>query len=364
MTLQEHTKKILQLLASNKNVLLVGPPATGKSKLIEEISNTFQGGLSPALMPASPVPVPATRRTAEPWLPSYTRIKRKVFAITFHQGTKHRQFVSGIIPELRPALPPGFRVTTGLLMDANQFAIEEKGASLLSIDEINRGPAVSIFGDTLTSIEPDKRLNENDQQTPASSPFYAYDSTTGVLKPFFLSPHLYMLATMNEADTSVEPLDVAFLRRFSVYRLLPEVETARTFLNLPIDPSAPLGNDTALLYESLVSAWNSVNKRISLGRSPAFQIGHGILMRSPPPSDLPNAQLYAAECWRRIEAHVQEVFFANDTAQASVFNAKQGSHYELVEGTFDEQPVSRLHFKTWQPQDILSILKQVLADAT
>jgi len=152
-----------------------------------------------------------------------------------------------------------------------------------------------------------------------------------------------MVASMNEADTSVEPLDVAFQRRFHIYRLTPEPKIAATFLGISEDPLLP---ETATapehIYGALWRAWKAVNARIALGRSQAFQIGHGILMWAKPPDTLAEAYKFASECWSRIEAHVDEVFFGNDQARAVVFNANERTSYRLNEAYFGDQPVAQL----------------------
>jgi 5-methylcytosine-specific restriction enzyme B len=365
MNIQHHAEQVLRLLRKTNNVLLIGPPGSGKSKLMEIVSQTFLGVPAPAIKPASPVPLPPSGRQLPAWVPSPVRDKREIFSITFHQGTKHRDFVSGIVPALSTGTT-GFRVNDGLLMKANQFATTQHGAALVIIDEINRGPAVAIFGDTLTAMEADKRLAEDDSKTSASAPFHAYDASTGQMKPFHLSSHLYILASMNEADTSVEPLDVAFLRRFSIYRLEPDEALVRDYLGL-LPGQAKIGEppEVNALLTSLVDAWKTVNERISLGRSSTFQLGHGVLMGVSRPADLASAQSFATDCWRQIEAHVREVFFGNDTSQAIVLNAAgNGSYYQLNEATFDDQPVFRLTFKEWKSDEIGAVLKAVVNNAS
>jgi 5-methylcytosine-specific restriction protein B len=243
------------------------------------------------------------------------------------------------------------------MLRANIHASSTDGASLLCIDEINRGPAVAIFGDTLTAIESDKRLGEDNEVVTSASPFYAYGDD-GVFKEFHLSPHLYILACMNEADTSVEPLDVAFLRRFSLYRLFPDETIAKTHLRIT-EETNPSENDETIphLYLVLWKAWKEVNRRISLGRSAAFTIGHGVLMWKAAPTEIGEARLYASECWRRIEAHVDEVFFGNDQAKGIVYNAGENTTYNLREEYFGDQPVIQLRKKN--VVDIYKMLREI-----
>src|SRR5690606_24511590 len=93
--------------------------------------------------------------------------------------------------------------------------------------------------------------------------------------------HLYTLAAMNEADTSVEPLDVAFLRRWRPYPLRPDVQVLRKHYGLATLDTPPLPDvaaEASDLLRAAVLAWQGVNARIARGRGPEFQIGHGVMM--------------------------------------------------------------------------------------
>lgn len=362
MTIEQHADQVLRLLAANKNVLLLGPPATGKSSIMSMVADKFQGQKRGALRPEDPVPLPREGKKAiEPWMPSPNiQAGRKQFHISFHQNTKHRDFVGGIVPRIEKGTSYGFRVTKGTLQQANEHAIEGKGASLILIDEINRGPAVTIFGDALTAIESDKRLKDDNSIGTTSVPYQAFDEESGDPKQEYLSPHIYIVASMNEADTSVEPLDVAFLRRFKTYRLSPDVELAKTHFSIVRYENLPEQLETkAQLYQVLVQAWERVNYLISIGRGDFYQIGHGILVSGPLPDNMEDAKEFALDKWQRIESHVKEVFFGNDTAQSVVFNADKGDFYRMEEFSFGDQPISKLVHSPYAASDIFALLKQI-----
>lgn len=351
-----HAADVLRLLKLHRNVLLIGPPATGKSMLMAEIKSAFAGTAPLAYDNKGKAPFPRTgAQKLEDWMPSPSKTDRQVFEITFHQGTKHRHFVSGISPKLSGQA--GFEAAEGVMLKANRHAVSVQGSALLCIDEINRGPAVSIFGDTLSAIESDKRLDESNNVVTSSAPFYAY-TESGMFEPCYLSPHLYLLASMNEADTSVEPLDVAFLRRFLIYRLYPDIEAAAAHLGLAGDPELPdSAEKPEHVYGALWRAWRAVNERIALGRSPSFEIGHGVIMWSRPPKSLPGALAYAEQCWSRIEAHVDEVFYGSERARAVVYNADEKTIYRLHEAYFGDQPVTQL--RRVPGQDFYKLLREV-----
>lgn len=363
MNIDLHVSNILKLLARKKNVLLVGPPATGKSRIMSLVASKFISSGGPGLEPDNEVPLPATG-TIEAWMPSSSIIvNRKSFKINFHQATKHRDFVSGIIPRLSGDTG-GFAIMEGMLLKANYNAINSNGASLVLIDEINRGPAVSIFGDTIASIEADKRLADDNSLKDSSAPFYTYSAETEAMTVNYLSPHVYILASMNEADTSVEPLDVAFLRRFAIYRLHPELEVVREMFQITEATQMPeIPTEHIHILAALANAWKIINDKISIGKGEAYQIGHGILLTEDIPTTLDGALTFAENAWRQIETHVREIFYGNSDAQAFLFNANESGVYSYKEVEFGDQLISKMFFSKWGSSDIYKMLLQVASNA-
>jgi 5-methylcytosine-specific restriction protein B len=267
-----------------------------------------------------------------------------VFRTVFHQNSKYRDFVTGLVPKVGTSGAAAFTVTQGTLYRASEFAKSE-GAALLIVDEINRGPAIQIFGGSIAAIESDKRLNPDGSPHANTQPFELL-GLDGETVEYSLPHDLYLLAAMNQADTSVEPLDVAFLRRWAPYRLEPAVSVLAAHLgvDLPLPSPLPTTPESAPdVYAAAIAAWEAVNRRISLGRGAEYQIGHGVMMLRDRPegSSVSDALEYIDESWQLISSHIDEVFFGDTRGIAAVLNVgpESGSHpYRLEDVVFADEP--------------------------
>lgn len=88
------------------------------------------------------------------------------------------------------------------------------------IDEINRGEASKIFGELFYAIDPgyrekkDIRVKTQYQNLVPESDVFA--------DGFYVPENVYILATMNDIDRSVESMDFAMRRRFTWKEIAPE----------------------------------------------------------------------------------------------------------------------------------------------
>lgn len=343
----EDVRFVLSALAQRKNVLISGPAGTGKSRLMNLVRDAFVWNQTSAgAAPNQRIPIPALIGNMPEWFPSPDReLSRKVFSTAFDQNTKHRDFMRGLVPSI--VNPGEFEVSSGIFYRASLHAAQEGNAALVVIDEINRGPAVAAFGSTLVGLERDKRLDATGDPV-GSTQFFEIMGDDGRSKQFALPSDLYVLAAMNEADTSVEPLDVAFLRRFAPFKLEPKRTILQLHLGLEANQNSsnlpPAAEGPSDFYLALVLAWERLNQRISLARGSGYQLGHGGLMQSPASNEnLQVAFEYASIAWDTIKAHIDEVFFGDTRAIADLLSAgTAGNPFFVEEGILAGQNVARV----------------------
>lgn len=148
------------------------------------------------------------------------------------------------------------------VIEANK--IEQKPYVFI-IDEINRGEASKIFGELFYAIDPgyrgkkDVRVKTQYQNLVPESDIFA--------DGFYVPENVYILATMNDIDRSVESMDFAMRRRFTWKEISPkETECMLDSLGCAAQAKETLGR---------------LNKAISEadGLGSAYQIGPSYFLK-------------------------------------------------------------------------------------
>lgn len=188
---QSWLDEIDQLSQEKPQLIFYGPPGTGK---------TF-----------------VAKRLAQSWADP-----DNVAVVQFHPSYSYEDFVQGYRPTPNAAEQLGFRLRNGPLMRLAQRARETGERCVLLIDEINRGNISKIFGELYFLLE--YRDEEIELQ---------YGDK------FSLPENLFIIGTMNTADTSIALIDAALRRRFHFVPFFPDREPIKALLRRWLNANAP-----------------------------------------------------------------------------------------------------------------------------
>ena len=135
------------------------------------------------------------------------------------------------------------------------------------IDEINRGELSKIFGELFYAIDPGYRGMKGKVKTQYQN---LVDEDDEFADGFYVPENVYILATMNDIDRSVESMDFALRRRFAWKEIKPEDRLEML--------SEKLDHDT---YDKAIRVMNALNEEISKtrGLGSAYQIGPAYFLK-------------------------------------------------------------------------------------
>lgn len=284
---------ILDSWSTGRNVLLYGPPATGKTRLISELFKALespQEAKKGIQLDQTNLDNPFTRPEQQIKIPRPV----KVVWTTFHQSYSYEDFVLGLRPEIT-ADGTHLRPWAGVFLDAalelNDPDSEYKSV-VIFIDEVNRGNAARIFGEFMTFLDFDYR-DEGTVPLPLPLRQLAYEHkhseeirrTSGEMatlpEGFTFPKHIYIVATMNSVDRAAVPIDSALARRFDRIEMRPNLKVLADHWGLDAT-SIPKPTDanweTLTPFETGYLLLDRLNVAIASDLGSEFELGHGLLV--------------------------------------------------------------------------------------
>ncbi len=249
---------IESLLDASPQIVLTGPPGTGKTHVAQELA------------------VFLTRGQERDGATSPVRI------LQFHPNYGYEDFVEG----LRPA--PGengalleFAPEPGVLIRlVDEMVHYPDDFYVLIVDEMNRANLPRVFGELLFLLEyRDAAIDLQYRQG------------------FKLPKKLLFIGTMNTADRSAAAIDIALRRRFDFFELAPSVEVLRNFYSR--------SENVNEIEDALFDGFEALNVNLEqrLGDR-NFQVGHTYFMETNMTSSRLN------KIWRQqIKPLIEDYFF-------------------------------------------------------
>ncbi len=196
--------EMLNVLTKFKQIILFGPPGTGKTFSAMEILKKLYGVKTDKELYKIQKHIPLGGIES---LPKYERNCWNI--MQFHPSYNYEDFVRGISVSTsggNVVYKEEHRILSAMCRDAAGDSGKEY---VLIIDEINRANVSAVLGELIYALE----YRDKEIKTP-----YKVEGGYGLTIP----NNFYIIGTMNTADRTIGQIDYAVRRRFAFMQCLPE----------------------------------------------------------------------------------------------------------------------------------------------
>lgn len=361
---------VIAQLEENPNLLLVGPPGTGKTVLLERLSRYVENPGAGIMFDPDENHNAWAEGSGET-LPGKTR------TVVFHPSYSYDNLVLGLLPVPTPQ-GVAIEVATGPLVNLAHYASQGDNRALLVLDEFNRGNAAAILGDTLALLDKGKRgettidlaYSQLQIEVPAE---FASGGSSVVNSRFSLPPNLWIVAAMNSSDRSVAPLDAALRRRFSIIEVSPDYEALARHLGADeyADLDQPFEDWTqGHVFKLAVETLRGLNDKIDAVMGQDFRLGQSNFWQIDGPS-APEALYSLSVAWdTRIVPTLRLALQDNDEALAAILCAGSSDKataanvlhvcwWKKPAGQYGSYGQTRLHFNEISALDQPDALREL-----
>ena len=326
-------RRIVETLQREQNVLLVGPPGTGKTVALEDLRALFTANAGEITFD----PMVWDGAWSEVAIPSSS--EKKVVSLVFHPSYSYEDFVAGLVPQTDGGVL-SLVARPGPLLSLAHWAGQPNRMALLTIDEFNRGPAAAIFGDTLALLDGEKRDTPGSGTRGAAierpfpravmevGPGYAaVGNNVTVAELLRIPKSLWIVAALNSTDRSVAPIDAALRRRFAIIQVPPDYDALALHLGTTVpnweSALAPSQSNEALwtaedVRQLTLRVMHSLNERIGVVLGQDFLLGHALLWSVTGDTTELAARSLAREFDERIAASLRLTFVDQDEALGAI----------------------------------------------